>query len=115
MIDRPDAQRLLRAMAETLTEEVLPATSGGARHSARVVANLCRILERELETGAVARETSRTEIGALLDRDLSLAELALALDERLRTADPEFEAEAHGRLLADVERRLAIGRPGYAE
>ena len=76
MIDRPDAPRLLRAMAETLTEEVLPATSGGARHSARVVANLCRILERELETGKVARETSRTEIGALLDRDLSLAELA---------------------------------------
>ena len=120
MIDRPDAARLLRAMAETLTEQVLPATRGGSQHAARVVANLCRILGREIEQGADAAETTRSELARLLDLDGSLPELALALDDRLRgdrtdaaEGDPRFEARAHAVLLADVRRRLAIDRPGY--
>jgi len=120
MIDRPDAAQLLCAMAETLTEQVLPATMGGAQHAARVVANLCRILEREIALGEEAAETTRNELARLLDRDASLPELARALDDRLRgepggaaDGDPLFEARAHAVLLADVRRRLAIDRPGY--
>lgn len=120
MIDRPDAARLLRAMAETLTEQVLPATRGGSQHAARVVANLCRILEREIEHGEEASEATRSELARLLDLDGSLPELARALDDRLRNdranppdGDPHFEARAHAVLLADVRRRLAIDRPGY--
>ncbi|MGI9589922.1 MAG: DUF6285 domain-containing protein, partial [Myxococcota bacterium] len=83
MLDRPDAVTLLRAMAETLSTEVLPATGGVARHSVRVIANLCRILERELGEGREAPELARRALAELLGRDGSLEELARALDERL--------------------------------
>lgn len=125
MIDRPDAARLLRAMANTLTNQVLPATAGGAQHSARVVANLCRILERQVRLGEDAAEATRRDLGDLLGRDGTLPELVAALDDRLRqparggpdkpesSAEAAFESRAHASLLADVERRLAIDRPGY--
>ena len=134
MIDRPDAPTLLAAMARTLSEEVLPSTSGPAQHAVRVVANLCRILEREFALGSSGSEQSRRALARLLDHDASLPELVEELDARLRdeevpgpTADDiadeseggsastegDFDERARRVILADVERRLAIDRPGY--
>jgi len=135
MIDRPDASQLLRAMADTLTNQVLPATPGAAGHSVRVVANLCRILEREVQLGENAKEATRRDLGDLLEREGTLEELVAALDDRLRThesrpepdsdsenargdefadeTDERFEARAHEYLVGDVKRRLSIDRPGY--
>jgi len=117
MKDRPDAVELLRAMAETLTDEVVPATKGGAQHAARVVANLCRILEREWMVGNTEVSQTRDELVSLLgDSDAdsdSEMDLVAKLDLRLRNSDEEFDAKAAGVLLADVRRRLAVNRPGY--
>jgi len=115
MLDRPDAAALLRAMAETLSNEVLPVTSGAPRHSVRVIANLCRILEREVRAGDDGPERSRRALAELLGRDASLEELAEALDERLAGSpeDEAFEARAVRVILDDVRRRLAIDKPGY--
>ena len=123
MLDRPDATTLLKAMAETLSNEVLPATSGGTRHAVRVVANLCRILEREVVAGPTASEQTRQALADLLDdhADVTLPELVAKLDQALRdgdsssaTDDATFDSRARKVILADVERRLAIDRPGYA-
>jgi len=113
VIDRPDAATLLEAMATTLSEEVLPNTSGSAGHSVRVIANLCRILAREVAQGADAAARTEASLRALLGRDAGLVDLISELDRRLRDSDPEFDARARAALLADVERRLAIDRPGY--
>ncbi len=115
MKDRPDAVELLRAMAETLTDEVVPATKGGAQHAARVVANLCRILEREWMVGNTELAKTRDALVSLLgdsDSD-SDSDLVAELDLRLRNSEAEFDAKAAGVLLADVRRRLAVNRPGY--
>ncbi|MBW2726314.1 MAG: hypothetical protein JRE71_18195 [Deltaproteobacteria bacterium] len=121
MLDRPDAATLLKAMASTLTEEVLPSTSGGTRHAVRVVANLCLILEREVIAGPSAAEETRQALAELLDRDATLPELVADLDRALRDSDSSdaqdaasFESRVREVILADVERRLAIDRPGYA-
>lgn len=122
MIDRPDAATLLKAMAATLSDEVLPTTSGGTRHAVRIVANLCRILERELAAGPAAREQTRQSLALLLDRDATLLELVADLDRTLQgsasiddtTDAANFDARVREVLLADVERRLAVDRPGYA-
>jgi hypothetical protein len=118
MIDRPDAETLLRAMATTLTDDVLPTTSGPAQHAVRVVANLCRILEREVGLGPARVEATRTELALLLERDGSLPELVEALDRLLAEAPldaaDELDERARRLVLADVERRLEIDRPGYA-
>lgn len=122
MLDRPDAPQLLRAMAETLSEEILPATTGRAQHSARVLANLCRILEREVRAGPDAARRTRDDLAQLLERSgepeesAGLEELVVALDRRLAAEqpdDPELEVRAHRVILDDVRRRLAIDRPGY--
>lgn len=118
MLDRPDAATLLQAMADTLSDEVLPATSGAARHSVRVVANLCRILEREVRDGGEVHARATRSLAALLGREAPLEELARELDRRLAAGGEgaegaEFEARAGRVLLEDVRRRLAIDKPGY--
>lgn len=121
MLDRPDAAALLHAMAETLSQEILPATRGGAQHSVRVLANLCRVLEREVRAGPAPAERTREALAGLLgrhDKEADLEELARELDRRLATAptaDREFETQAHAVILEDIRRRLAIDRPGYDE
>ncbi len=113
MKDRPDAVELLRAMAETLTDEVVPATKGGAQHAARVVANLCQILEREWMVGNTEVAKTRDALVSLLGDSDSELDLVSELDLRLRDSDAEFDAKAAEVLLADVRRRLAVNRPGY--
>ena len=118
MLDRPDAATLLKAMAATLSDHVLPTTSGSARHAVRVVANLCLILEREVSTGASAAEQTRHSLAELLERDATLPELVAELDRALRDEDLDgdgrFDERARQVILADVVRRLSIDRPGYA-
>ena len=121
MLDRPDAASLLSAMASTLTNEVLPTASGGTRHAVRVVANLCLILEREVTAGPAASEQTRLDLAELLGHDGTLPELVADLDRALlddhttdTPEDAEFDSRVREVILADVERRLAIDRPGYA-
>lgn len=99
MIDRPAPIDLLTAMATTLSDNVVPACTGAPQHAARVVANLCRVLAREIELGAKAAETTIADLQEHLsianspspapnpaspdDRDDLLAELVAALDTML--------------------------------
>jgi len=118
MQDRPTAHELLEAVVELLEETIMPATEGGLRHQARVAANLCRIVGRELESGT-ALDDREVELlaGALgveagdhdaeaLNRDLS---------ERLLLGDEELEPEAWSALLEIVRGKLAVAKPGYDE
>lgn len=133
MIDRPDAQRLLNAVADVLSDDVAPAlassttsdgdTSGadtaGARYLTRIAANLCRILAREVQEGAAAEAATLADLRALLGRDDgSLEELNAVFDRRLRDGAGAGGAgldpmTVHRVLTANVERRLAIARPSY--
>ncbi len=124
MIDRPDAHRLLRAVADALSNEVVPAlsvagsqpqTAASARYTARIAANLCRILAREATLWPEAEAATVADLRDLLGReDGSLAELSASLDDALRQGAPDLDPKAvHGLLTAAVERRLAIARPSY--
>ena len=62
MIDRPDATLLLEAMAATLADKVMPELSGGAQHQARIVANLCRIVARDLADDATDTAAALTAL-----------------------------------------------------
>ena len=118
MLDRPESAPRLKAMAAPLSDEVLPETSGGTRHAVRVIANLCRILEREFEAGPAGPERTRQALAELLGQDGTLPELISELDrslcEREIRDDTGFDSKVRKLILADVERRLAIDRPGYS-
>ena len=121
MQDRPTAWELLDAVAELLEETLMPATEGGVRHQARVAANLCRIVQRELETGA---RTDRREVELLsallgMERDgdglveAESLELSHELRRRLLGGDEALEVAAWPALLEIVRAKLAIAKPGY--
>lgn len=125
MIDRPDAERLLLAVADALSADVVAALSPGAsdpeaaaaaRYTVRIAANLCRILAREAALGPQAETATVADLRSLLGRnDGSLEELSAALDETLRDGAVDLDARSvHRVLAASVERRLAIARPSYA-
>lgn len=110
MIDRPDATLLLEAMAATLTDKVMPELSGGAQHQARIVANLCLVVARDLADDASDTTAALT---ALLGTEGSLDDLAATLDHRLATG--ELLDEALPLLLADAARRAEVAKPGYTD
>ena len=126
MGDQPTAEALLEAMALTLDRQVVPATSGGAQHATRVVANLCRIIGRELASeppGGLESEVWRLlgrddppEDGPTMGQATELSTEAItALDDALRSADPELLDAALPLLRRDVERRLTISKPTYLD
>jgi len=90
--DRPSAVELLEIVAETLRDVVVPATAPAAQHQARVAANLCRILARELAADELAEP-----------------ELASSLVD----ADDEAASAAFTHVKALVRAKLAINKPGY--
>lgn len=107
MIDEPHAVTLLEAMARSLSDNVVPALEGGVQHEARVVANLCRIIARELaEAGA-----DRDMFAELLGHDADLSTLAEELDRLIAAGSAPDDTLAV--LLADVTRRAEITKPGY--
>lgn len=112
MNDSPSLTELLDAVAQTLSDEVLPATSGSTRHAVRVAASLCRIAGRELLApgGAEVDLALAGLLGASADDDV-----AMLLDERLQSDDPLFDASVGDLLFADVCRRADIAKPGYRE
>ena len=114
MIDQPQTSELLSAMASTLTEQVMPACEGGAKHAARVVANLCAVLSREADLGQKSAAATTDGLRDLLQEEGSLEELVATLDKRLQADDPDFNEAAYPVLLADVQRRLTIAKPDYA-
>jgi len=112
MID-PSASALLDAIADTLTNQVIPATSGGAQHSARVAASLCRIIAREINTPDDPNVVE--QLGELLSLppDAEPAAVWKALDEALKDADPDLTSSALPLVRAVVERELSISKPSY--
>ncbi len=119
MQDRPTAPELLRDIAATLDERIVPLLTGNEQHQVRVAANLCRIVEREVRLGpGLEIEERRLLLDLLADRpaDATTAELNAELARRVATTDdPDFLARAHGVLLALSGHKLAVNKPGYDE
>jgi len=113
----PSAADLLRTVAETLIDDVVPATTGPAQHQARVAANIASIVARELELGPDVRareDQLLREIGGAAVNNAD--ELSAAVAELLRSgaADTESEHDRVRALLTEIVRGdLSIAKPGY--
>ena len=113
----PSAADLLRTVAETLSDDVVPATTGPAQHQARVAANIASIVARELELGPDVRareDQLLREIGGAAVNNAD--DLSAAVAELLRSgaADTESEHDRVRALLTDIVRGdLSIAKPGY--
>lgn len=113
----PSAADLLRTVAETLNDDVVPATTGPAQHQARVAANIAAIVARELELGPDIRsreEELLREIGGTAVDNADDLSAAVAAVLRAGAADTEREHDRVRALLTDIVRGdLSIAKPGY--
>ena len=129
MQDRPTSVELLEAAADFVDRELVPAIEGAKQFQARVVANVMRIVAREiqLEDPAVRREVKA--LAKLLGHDAphlhsldDLRKAATALGEELsakiRAGDADsgaWRTEVLAVVRQSVEDKLRVANPRYVE
>ncbi len=129
MQDRPSAIELLEAAAQFVDREIVPNTEGARQFQSRVVANVMRIVAREIEMG---ERLMREEVDALaallghprphLHASEDVRREAMKLNEELSAkirageADQDpFRARVFELTRRIVEDKLKIANPRYLE
>jgi alcohol dehydrogenase class IV len=129
MQDRPTAVELLEAAADFVDREIVPGAKGPVQFKSRVVANVMRIVAREIQTEdgvvraevrALARllEAPDPHIHGLDDLHRAAMELNEKLSARIRAGDADrgpWRAEVLKAVRQAVEDKLRIANPRYLE
>ena len=129
MQDRPTSIELLEAAADFVDREIVPAIEGARQFQARVVANVMRIVAREIQQEDPAARIEVKALARLLGRDAphlhSLDDLRKAsvsmgeeLSARIRAGDADsgsWRAEVLSVVRQSVEDKLRIANPRYLE
>jgi hypothetical protein len=114
MQDRPDPVDLVRTVAATLRDRLLPQLSGSAAFEARVSINALEVVARQLQSQPASDAAELIRIEALLGESGELAALNARLCQRIADGsmavdDPELRAH----LWATTLEKLAVDQPGY--
>ncbi|MFI5351570.1 MAG: DUF6285 domain-containing protein [Candidatus Binatales bacterium] len=129
MQDRPTSIELLEAAAEFVEREIVPATEGRRQFQSRVVANVLKIVAREI---ALEEPQLRAEVRSLADllgrptpepagmNELREAGRALnqELVERIRKGDADrgpWREQLFKIVRELVEEKLKVANPRYLE
>ena len=129
MQDRPTAIELLEAAADFVEDEIVPATDGRVKFQSRVVANVMRIVAREIKLeDSLVRGEVRALAGLLNQKephihsldDLRAAGIKLnqALTEKIREGEAdsvEWRGQVFQVVRQSVEDKLRIANPRYVE
>src|SRR5208283_3606105 len=121
MQDRPTSVELLEAAADFVDRELVPAIEGARQFQARVVANVMRIVAREIKLEDPLVRSEVKALARLLGRD-ALRAAAASMSEELTAKIRAGEADGGGRrreVLAvvrqSVENKLRIANPRYLD
>jgi len=129
MQDRPSVSELLELAAQFLEREIVPITDGARQFQARVVANVMRIITRELELEERQLREEISALAALLNRTVPAAEglaqaraaavaLNAELSERIRGGDADqgpWRRDVLNVVRKLVEEKLTVANPRYLE
>jgi alcohol dehydrogenase class IV len=129
MQDRPTAIELLEAAADFVDREIVPATEGRVQFQSRVVANVMRIVAREIthedpfvraEVNALAALLGepKPHLHGLDDLHKAAAALNEKLSARIRAGETDSEprrTEVLKVVRQAVEDKLRIANPRYVE
>jgi hypothetical protein len=115
MQDRPHPIDLVRTVAETLREKIMPQLSGSVAFEARVAANALDLIARQLELAGAADAAELQRLENLLGRTGSLEDLNHDLciciaTGKLAADDPRLK----DHLWATTLDKLAVDQPSYA-
>jgi alcohol dehydrogenase class IV len=129
MQDRPTSIELLEAAADFVDREIVPAIEGARQFQARVVANVMRIVAREIQLEDPAARLEVKALARLLGSDAphlhSLDDLRRAfsnmgeeLSARIRAGEADngaWRAQVLAVVRQSVEDKLRIANPRYLE
>ena len=129
MQDRPSAIELLEAAADFVDREIVTATAGRVQFQSRVVANVMRIVAREIRNEDPFVRAEMRSLAALLEREPphvhgldDVRRAAAQLNEDLSAKIRAGEADSGPRRAAViaavrqiVEDKLRIANPRYLE
>ena len=129
MQDRPTSIELLEAAADFVDREIVPAIEGARQFQARVVANVMRIVAREIQMEDPAVRVDVKALARLLGRDAphlhslddlrkAFASMGEELSARIRAGDADsgpLRAEVLSVVRQSVEDKLKIANPRYLE
>ena len=129
MQDRPTSVELLEAAADFVESELVPAIQGARQFQARVVANVMRVVAREIKLEDPLVRSEVKALARLLGRDAphlhSLNDLcgaAVSMGEELtgriragEADDGDWRREVLAVVRQSVEDKLRIANPRYLE
>jgi hypothetical protein len=129
MQDRPTSVELLEAAADFVESELVPAIQGARQFQARVVANVMRIVAREIkmedplvrsEVKALAQLLGREKphLHSLDDLHKAAASMGEELTAKIRAGDADdgdWRSEVLAVVRQSVEDKLRIANPRYLE
>jgi alcohol dehydrogenase class IV len=129
MQDRPTSVELLQAAADFVESELVPAVQGARQFQARVVANVMRIVAREIQLEDPAVRSEVKALARLLGHDAphlhSLDDLRAAaasmgeeLTAKIRAGEADdgaWRREVLALVRRSVEDKLSIANPRYLE
>ena len=129
MQDRPTSVELLEAAADFVDSELVPAVQGARQFQARVVANVMRVVAREIKLEDPLVRSEVKALARVLGHDAphlhslnDLCAAAVSMGEELTTKIRAGEADDgdwRGEVLAvvrqSVEDKLRIANPRYLE
>jgi len=129
MQDRPTAIELLEAAAQFVEREIVSVTEGQRQFQSRVVANVMRMVAREIEMGESLMRAEVDALAALLSEqkphlhvtnDVRNAALKFneMLSEKIRKGEADrgsFRARVFKTVRGIVEDKLRIANPRYLE
>ena len=129
MQDRPTSVELLEAAADFVESELLPAVQGARQFQARVVANVMRVVAREIKLEDPLVRSEVKALARLLGHDAphlhslnDLCAAAVSMGEELTSKirageadDGDWRREVLAVVRQSVEDKLRIANPRYLE
>jgi hypothetical protein len=115
MQDEPTPEELIKAVADFLRNDIVPAISGHNAFKLRVSINALDLVTRQLalQEGGEAGESSR--LSQLLAMQGSLTELNRTLAERIAKGEVDLQTQGLSEHLWQATMdKLAVDQPNYA-
>jgi len=115
MQDEPRPEELIKAVADFLRNDIVPAISGHNAFKLRVSINALELVTRQLALQEASNAAEAARLGQLLGREGSLAELNRALADQIATGKVDLQTPGlSDHLWQTTLAKLAVDQPNYA-
>lgn len=115
MQDEPTPTELIKAVADFLRTEIMPATKGHNAYKLRVGINALDLATRQLALEGPSDAAEAVRLKALLGMDGSVMELNRALAEKIARGEMDLNTPGlKDHLWQTTLAKLAVDQPNYA-